>query len=452
MVLTAMAGFPAAVQNGVFRRLSSQDLKRLRLVCRGLDFAARRSLFWCVWLRANIDSFRRLDLISRHPILCEYVAVIHHSGEMVCEFDDFDEWNDHLGGMHQSENSRDALREQFTWEDLHYYYLKYRHHIEGQIHINAYDNAELLLLKALKKLPHIVSVEFASNDAECEGQITEHRQFSSLNTIGQETVSEPCNTGGRKHHTKQFITLLQAASQSCRFLNIIKGYRLQWDIFERPDQLRTMVEAVRYIQHLVLGISNYPVPDTQGHRQKLSRLLSKAPDLKTLELYFGRVPAKRWDHIIELSQLLTYRSCWMSLKRLVLQGFCTTESEFRTFLESHLELKFLGLSNMDFSLIEMHKFRVPGGSFCSLIRFLHSTMDLDYVKFSGTFCNHWDERWIASWDKKYEDDPTCLKSRIESWIVYSGVCPLEAPDQNDEWHLRGDASWRYDYNVSEPPS
>lgn len=366
MALTAIAVYPAAVQDGVFRHLSSQDLKLLRLVCRGLDFAARKPLFRWVWLRANIDSFRRLDLISRHPILCDYVAVIHHSGEMVCEFDDFDEWNDHLGGMHMSGDSRDALREQLTWEDLKYYYLKYRQHIESQTYINAFDNAEMLLVKALEKLPHILSVEFASNDVDCEGEIKEHRRFSSLNAIGQETLSEPCNTGGHKHHTKQFITLLQAASQSCRFLTTIKGYRLQWDIFERPDQLRTMVDAVRHIQHLVLGISNYPVPDTKGHRQKLSRLISKAPDLKTLELYFGRLPAKRWDHIIELSQLLKDRSCWMSLERLVLQGFGTTEHELKTFLESHLELKFLELSNMDFTLIKMHRFSVPSGSFCSL--------------------------------------------------------------------------------------
>lgn len=448
--------FPEAVRDCLFRYLRSQDLKTIRLVCKALDFSAQRTLFRLVWLRANIDSFHKLDLISRHPSLRHHVTTIHHSGEMLYDYPNFDQWNERLGGeINLSAESRDSLRAQYTLEDLHYHYFKFRNHIDGQTYIKNNSYAELQLVKALEQLPQIDTIEYASKEVEPEWEIPDRSLPFSLSAIGQETLSEPSSIGGRPYHAKQFITLLRAASQSCPKLITIKGVHLKWEILDKADQMQTMLSAVTHIQHLILTISNYPKPDKQYRRRKLAKVIGNAPGLITLELYFGCVPIKRFDEIIELSQLLRKRNHWPSLQRLVLQGFRTTENLFKTILRLHAtSLRSLALSNMEFAHLvgsnaNGRELR-SAGSFCSLIKFLQLTLKLEHVEFSGTFYNHWDERWIVNCGGEYTNDEGCLKSRIERFIVYGGHCPLQAPDQNNEndgWHLRGDGSWRYDYRL-----
>lgn len=339
--------------------------------------------------------------------------------------------------------SRRSLREQFTLEDLTYHYLKYRHHIEGQTYLNTADNAEMRLVKALEKLPQIKTVEYASREVRSDHLITDQIPFTA---IGRETLSEPCILSGFTHHAKQFIALLQAASQSCKSLTTIKGVRLGWETFDSPDQLRTMLGAVKNVQHLALTMSGL---DRGDRRQKLARIIASAPDLKTLELCFGCLSFQIIEHMIELSQLLKYRVYWPILQRLVLQGFCTTENIFKMFLRLHAaSLKSLELSNMSLSTpdyLDSAKFPYYNGSFLSLIEFLQSSLKLEHVEFYGTLCNYWDEGWVVS---EYIDEEQCLKSHIKRFIVYGGDhCPLQAPDtrnKHDGWDTRGDKSWRHE--------
>lgn len=447
MNLSMINRFSSAFRDRLLLYLPSQDLKRMRLVCKEMDFFARESLFRLVWLRANIDSYRKLDLISRHPVLREYVKTIHHSGEMVYEYSHYDRWNERLGGeKNYSWESRNSLREQFTFEDLQYHYIKYRHHIECQKFMDFMDNAAIRLIKAFQKLPRIETIEFAFKEVEAQGWIRDRIRWESLSAIGQKTLSEPCILGGQEHHTNQFITLLQVASQSCRNLTTIKGVRLTWEILERNDQLQTMRRAVEKVHHLILAISNYPTYDTCGRRQLLARVIADAVELRTLELYFGCLPIESSGYVIKLDQLLKNRTHWPNLQRLVLQGFCTTEDRLEAFLAGQTySLISLGLSNMEFELPTKGRLR-SSGSFFSLIRFLRSSMRLEHVKFSGTFCNHWDEAWVVIWGGRYADDQECLKSRIEKFIVYGGQFPLQVPIDSAGWKSLGDNSWSFDHN------
>lgn len=428
------------VLDRICRQLLPQDLKRLRLVCKLMDFFAQRALFRVVWVRANIDSFHKLDLISRNQILRHHIRVIHHSGEMINDYPDFDAWNKRLGGeIDVSWESRDVLRGRYTLEDLNYYYLKYRHHHEGQTYITTDNKAELLLVQAFSRIPRINTIEFASREVAPDDSIEGHIPFSA---IGRETLSEPCSFGGFRHNAKQFIALLEAANHCCPNLTTVKGARLDWDIFETPAQLRTMVGAVKNIEHLVLTMSDEP--DTNFYRKKLSQLLAGAPHLKTLELCFGTVQLEERRNVIDLKHILKIRDYWRTLHRLVLQGFSTTEKFFKKFLKTHAaSLKSLELGNMSFpSLGEK-----PNGSFLSLIKFLQSSMKLEHMEFNGTFCNHWDEGWVVNWKNKFTNDEECLKSGIERFIVHGGRCPLKAPDKkldDDDWRHRGDDSWRYE--------
>ncbi|MCJ1265140.1 hypothetical protein MMC22_005015 [Lobaria immixta] len=388
---------------------------------------------------------------------------MHHSGDMLYEYPDFDRWNELLcGELNLPWGSRDVLREQFTLEDLNYHYLKYRHRIEGQNHLNTDDNAKQRLIKALGKLPQIDSIEFVSGDGEPEEDIMDQKPWSFLTAIGRETLSESCSIGGFEHHNKQFVALVQAASQSCKNLTTIKGVGLEWEIFDEPNQLRTIFGAVKHVQHLVLEISNFPMFDTEGHRRKLAQVIADARDIKTLKLCFGELPMERSDHVMKLHQLLRYRSRWPVLQRLVLEGFNTTEYAFKRFLKSHAaSLKFLGISNMEFPLLgDGDTEQQPTGSIVSLIKFLQFSLNLEHVEFSGTLCNHWDEGWVVNWDNEFTHDEHCLRSRIQRFIVHGGDCPLQRDekgkddedDEDDEyddyyddgWEHYGDRSWRYE--------
>lgn len=453
MNINVIDSYTVAIWDRICGGLPSQVLKRVRLVCKALNFSAERALFRLVWLRPNIDSFRKLDLISRHPILRSHVTTIYHSGQVVYDYPDFDQWNERLGGgIKLCWDSRDSLRGQFTLEDLKYHYLKYRHHIEGQTYINTGDNAKLWLAKAFEKMWRIDTIEYATRDVERQVQAGEPILWSSLSAIGRETLSEPCHISATEDdRARQFIALLQAAFQSCKNLTTIKGFHLDWEIFEEPDRGQILLDAVRHVQHLILTVSNYPIYDLEGRRKTLARVIANAPDLKTLELYFGCLPSESSEHVLDLTQLLMNRVHWQILQRLVLQGFRTTEKFFKKFFNEHAaSLKSLGLSNMEFALVARGEGIACGGSFLSLIHFLRFSLKLENMKFNGTFSNHWDERWIVDRGNRYTHNKSYMKYWIERYIVHGGYCPLQPPDKEDEidgWQEQGDDSWRFEHNL-----
>ena len=453
MNINVVSSYTVAVWDRICSHLPSQFLKRVRLVCKALNLSAERALFRLFWLRPNIDSFRKLDLISRHHVLRNHVTAIHHSREMVYHYRDFDEWNRQLGGeINLSWDSRDSLREQFTLEDLRYHYLKYRHYIEGQTYISTGDNAKLWLVKAFEKMPQIDTIEYVRRDVKPQVQTGEPIPASSLSAIGREILSEPCHIGlTQDDQARQFIALVQAAFRSCKNLTTIKGFHLDWKIFAEPDRGQILLDSVRHVQHLILTISNYPIYGSEGRRKELARVIANAPDLKTLELYFGCLPPESPEHVLDLNQLLTYRVHWPILQRLVLQGFCTTEEVFKKFLNEHApSLKSLELSNMIFALFGRGDDIACSGSFLSLIQFLRVSLKLEHMKFSGAFTNHWDEGWIVNRGNAYTHDKSCMKYWIERYIVDGGNCPLQPPDKEDEmdgWEEQGDESWSFTYGL-----
>lgn len=117
-----------------------------------------------------------------------------------------------------------------------------------------------------------------------------------------------------------------------------------------PDQLQTMLEAVRHVQHLIFAMSNR---DREGRQENLAQLIAGAPDLKTMELCFGRCGDYIFEgseRVINLNELLKYRVYWPNLQRLVLQAFKTTENVFKMFLKRHAaSLRSLELSHMRFT-------------------------------------------------------------------------------------------------------
>lgn len=435
--------------NRICLHLPSQDLKRVRLICKALDLPAQRALFRLVWLRGNIDSFHNLDLISRHPVIRHHVKIIHHSGEMVNEYPDFDHWNKRLGGeLDVTWKSRDVLRAQYTKEDLEYHYLKYLRHMEGQKFMNSDNTAELRLVKALEKLPRVDSIEFAWREIEPDGNLEGTIPFS---TIGRETLSEPCGFGGFAHQPKQFIALLEAASQSCKNLTTIRGVRLRWKTFKSPDQMKKILGAVKNIQHLSLTMEEEL--DRKDRRQQLAQIIASALDLKTLELCFGRLSFEEFKYIIDLKQLLKNRSSWPNLQRLALQGFSTSEKALKIFLKRHAgTLKSLALSDMKFPLLaplDSMKSPKSGGSIWSLVLFL-SSLKLEHVEFNGTLSNDYDEGWVVNQEQKYTSARRFLLFKIRNFVVHGGECPLEGldpEDEDDEWRLRGDESWRFEFGL-----
>lgn len=80
-------------------------------------------LFFLVWLEANIDSFHKLNLISRHPVLRHHVTSIHYSTKMLYEFASFKNWS---AGVYRSWDENDhwlddlVIQKGLTLEELDY--------------------------------------------------------------------------------------------------------------------------------------------------------------------------------------------------------------------------------------------------------------------------------------------------------------------------------------------
>jgi hypothetical protein len=205
--------FPPEVLAGICVLLSRPDLRNIRLLSRTWDDAAQRILFETVFLRINLQSFERLQDISRHYKLSKHVRIISYDGRTLdgsADRQGFQHWLrcSAGAGLGLVWKAKDELLSQFSMQQLEKYYFNYCRCLFAQDHILRRGNEKQMLMDALQKLPGLSGVQYTVISAAQTGISCKVPPLSSLSPLAREILAEPEDYHGHLESEGHFWTLL----------------------------------------------------------------------------------------------------------------------------------------------------------------------------------------------------------------------------------------------------
>ena len=402
----------------------------------------------------------KLRLIADHPRISALVKALCYSGKMFhnahrCE--NFDHWAESFIGRGFKNQYWSAIREyslNLTLEELQVHYGKFCAHHHSEQLMRKYDIENQDLTSAIAKLPQLKEVCFASGKHHMlpNDDTVSLDQFSS---VAQETLVEPDWLGGFKFHAGQFTALLKAAHTVQRPLHTIEALRVPWRVFQQSKEVSDMMaSATKACQHLRIELM--VGPDLENGRANLAKMISSSPCLQTLELSFAYLYCSDQSLAIMLPDLFEARAHWPSLERLKLMTIKATDTSLMNLLATHAT----SLRSLELADIYLEGYRLDEkkchGSWVEIILFLQRSLSLKTIRLGGYLSNELDETWCSHdpdesdyW--RYVDgrpeEGSCLKHRIERFIVEGGTCPLPMPHEakaSGGWnciYFGEDSSW-----------
>lgn len=455
---------PAELVIQICKNLDQADLKRCRLACKDFSYAAEISLFRQVVLKRNVESFMRLRLIADHPRISALVKALCYSGKMLwnahlCK--NIDDWTERFIGRGSDDRCSSAIREfsrTLTPQELQVHYQKFCAHRHNEQLLQKYDLETQDLTSAIAKLPQLDEVCFAygkQNMLPNDDSVS----LDQLSAVAQETLVEPEWRGGYKFHAGQFNALLKAAHTVQRPLHTIEALRVPWRAFQQSKEVTDMMaSATTACQHLRIDLM--VGPDKENGLANLAKMFSSAANLQTLEISLGFWYCGNQSNM--LSKPFKAGAHWPNLKRLKLGSMKATDISLMNLLTIHatslqsLELVNIYLEGYRLSEIEHH------GSWVTILLSMQRSLSLKIVRLSGYLSNEWDEAWLIHDPDESEywyhrdlrpEEGSCLKHRIERFIVEGGTCPLPMPHEAKEsggWNcidFGADPSWVFDPEV-----
>ncbi|KAH8595330.1 hypothetical protein B0O99DRAFT_511971 [Bisporella sp. PMI_857] len=457
--------------------LSRSDLRSVRLLSHTWNNAAQRILFETVFLRINLQSFERLQDISRHEKLRKYVRIISYDGRTFgssAARQGFQDWLRCSAGtgLGLAWEAKDEFLAQFSIQQLEKYYFNYCHYLFAQDHILRRGNEKQMLIDALQKLPGLSGVQYTVISGAETGISRKVPELSSLSTLAQAILAEPEDYHRYLESEGRFWNLLQSAylSGHAQQLKSIRGSHLDLERWNAAAKsFRDCYRALPALHYLSLefGFSQHG----DGETIQLADMIAHASSLTSLRLSFDNFS---WDDpsaIIHLPQVINDGLQWKHLRSLSLQAVATTEGFLRNLLLRHSEsLRSLELSNINLNVAAIPD-QYGRGSWIHFIQFLNETMSLEHIRFDGCFSNLWDEGWVsrdADWERAFgvvcapaQYSKDCLKYRIERFIIHTGPCPFaarmgkvdtESYDAAYDYHglpwvFEEDNSWRFEHRL-----
>lgn len=458
---------PAELIIQICENLDQADLKTFRLTCKKFSYAAEASLFRRVLLRRNVESFMKLRLIADHPRISELVKAICYSGKMFfnahrCK--NLNHWSKSfigqgqgIGLRHRYSSAIRAFSRTLTVAELEVHYKNFCAHRHSEQLMQKHDIETQDLTSVIAKLPQLDEVCFARGEHH-ELPKDDPISFDQFSSIARETLVEPDWHGGKRFHAAQFTALLKAAHTVQKPLHTIKALGVPWSAFQQSkevaDIMASATKACRYlriewdfVKHRGTGSAN------------LAKFIACSPYLQTLEIFSIRyvwVCDSSWT--LKLSEILEARAHWPHLKRLKLGSVRATEISLMNLLMTHAT----SLESLELADVYLEGYHQDGkechGSWVEILLFLQRYLCLKTCRLGGILSNGLDEAWELRDPDESEfwrdacgrpKEGSCLKHRIERFVVEGGTCPLPTPHAAKEsggWSyidLGGDRSWRF---------
>ncbi|KAI4211368.1 MAG: hypothetical protein LQ351_005794 [Letrouitia transgressa] len=451
-----------------FAFLSSEDLKRSRLVCRAFTFPAEKHLFHTLYIYPNIDSFRKAYHVAHAANLNRRVRKLILTNLRLPAVYDFEDWRDfYLGHGWLNENNKLYLMFSLDLLELKYHYWQHDNYVAGQDSADEKTAVKKLLQTIALCCPHLREVEL-DYDGDSD---RDYREGDTSDTVGdfnflenanrrtRQLLAVPTYIEGRFGVREQFIALLTYP----RALNV-SGHVLPWKVFDPAENIvRKTRSSLKTLKSLSLEME-FPFRDySRANLYQLADFIDSASNLRSLELSFDILPFRCIERTIRLDAVLAKRIHWPSLERLRLQAVSTPNKYFRDFLARHrqqlrsLELKHVKLRE---DVIQTSNIRIGNtsgkkelehGSWIDLIKFLQADFNLQHVQLGGILSNCWNEHWVVVTKEellpiKVSCSKPHLKERVEAWIVHGGSLPLahfETTDKGEWKRLATDETWQF---------
>lgn len=425
---------PMEIRQQICGYLNRPDLKNVRLVSKDVSDASIRLLFGQVYLKPNMDSFMKIQLIAAHPDYRTLVKALTYCIKI-------------LSHDVEGSPSREQLRDYY--ERIHNEKLLMKWGLE-----------KIYLVNALQGLSNINQIAFCIDNpsSRCSSAST-----FPMSGIDRPTLLEPQDYTGCDCHAYHFRALVHALSMG-KSLEPFRCFGLPSEASPDPDAIiQTMSGCHNFLLHL-----DYPDDDIGSRAVIVSQMIAGAPYLRTLNISFEYLSHNAPEANINLSQLIELRCYWPNLKRLALQAIYCTNEALRAFLTSHAStLRTLKLAYIDL----VQNPATPNdytGSWVSKMLFLEQTLSLEEVQLNGNYSNSRDEAWpihdpsdanywwcMGTPKGKIPPVGSCLKHRIEQFLVEGGNFPLPVPKARMPWQylsFPGDDSWSFDYRSLESDS
>ena len=452
---------PAEMLQQICENLDQPDLKTFRLACKSFSYAAEAALFRQVLLKRNVESFMKLRMITSHPRLSKLVKALFYSNLNVLEafrIGTFEEWHDSLTWGGPTRFRTRAICEfakTLTSEELQVRYKNYWRHHHSEWLMAKYPELESQdLISAFARLPQLEEICFAGGGLPSDDPMS----FGQMSAVARETLVEPRYVGCIWLSAEQFTAFLEAAHTVQKPFATIKAIDINWDVFQQSKEVLTMMASTtKACRHLAIELQLGD--DRVNGRANLANMITSSRSLHTLEISFDYLLSQENEWIVKLSELFGAGAHWPNLKRLKLQALSATDINLMELLTAHATT----LRSLELAHIILEHYRLNGnechGSWVELIVFLQSSLSLDTVRLHGNLSNRWDEEWFIHDPDESEfwhsvglsderpEKGSCLKHRIERFVVEGGVCPLAMPHDAKKaggWDCIGpglDRSW-----------
>ena len=443
---SATPRLPAETLQQICEYLNRRTLKRFRLVCKNFSYAPEPFLFRKVLLEREVQSFYKLNQVAWHPRMSQYVQCIHYTNARVTnghDYEDFEEWSQTFRQLHSTFTTQDG-------NEMHH--ARYLTQLGSEHIMDHYQH----LTHILAKLPRLSDVCFG-----CDVEYHTARQMPISECQRRANWSRDgiarCDF---EFYSGELTIFLRAADAVQKFLNTVKVFGIPWSVFHQSKEIPVlMTAAVEACQHLTLGLIN---DGTEGIAD-LTKMISGASCLHTLEISYDVLQYENKPYIIRLSHIFRRGVHWPNLKRLKLQGIEARDVQLKRLLTDHVTcLRSLELADIDLEIYR-HEGNRCRGSWVEIILFLHHSLNLESVRLNGVLSNQSDEVWLSSDpDERHNDgkswyptDGPCLKHRIERFVVEGGTFPLPMPSDAVRARVWGnivydrDWSWILDLECSQ---
>ena len=452
---------PQEILQLICQNLDRSDLKNARLACKGLNDAAEISLFRCIYLRRNMDSFCRLRMIASTSHLAKVVKSITYSSQLVPgpdEHVDFDTWRRNHFGQGFSNVESDKLKKSCTTADLHRYYSRWCAHLHSQRLMQKFDIEEKDLDYAFSKLPQLEEVHwgwFFYGDKPVRLPGTEHFGF-----LGRELMVGPDHKSGVEYHVRQFTSMMAAAFKGKKRLKVIEAHRLRWKMFQQQDEILAMMNTnMTYCEQFIWSPDRWE-ENVNGDLQ-IGSMMRNAPRLRTIRLDFHNNGSQSHREMTNLSRILVEHYHWPNLKHVYLDGFRVSDILLRGFLAAHAA----SLTSLHLGEIVLTPYEWKGkphhSSWIRFIIFLRESLNLRKMRFRYNLMSEGVENWfVADANPLYTivvKGHLTVKERVERYVVEGGEFPLPWPSEaEDESHWRdvlldfqsrSDMTWRREFRV-----
>ena len=441
--------FPPEILDRICEDLKTRDIRSLRLVSRFCSNVATPWLINSFGLRFTLSSFRRLNEISRHPVISLWITSIvyvpnvfidsqgkRYYDQCVEDIDanglpqSFEEKQDVDVAVHNNgdpaddcENSEEEKALDAIGSDLPDAHVKNRAWYVRQWKLCRQDYGYRLLMESMRRLPNLINIDMWEDDTGL--------------TLS-ENISIP-NAPKRYSHYSPFKVpqahlLLEAANEAGVALERLELGWIYWDFLQKPEDVwQRMAGALTNLWSFGCRLASSPVevnsddhPNRPRCRQLVQRgrvydVIAKASSLESLaiscDLYIFTCPPDLKDAVRSAK--------WCNLRNVDLGCLEAAAGVLLAFFNRHAAT---------LRTLRLQRILLSSGEWTKTLEVMQKGLNLLHVDIDGSLrgadpeqywdCNPFEMHYEPEDFQAVKDQAVRTKSAIENYLIHGGSCPL----------------------------